>query len=209
MKRREFIQAAAVLTSGAAVLPPGWAMNHEQRVFLAAQPAYIERRQPDFFSPAQRAAVSAAAEQVIPQTDTPGAADAGVPRFIELMVSDWFDEAERGLFMDGLADLQQRAAGDFAGLPTARQLALLEQLEDEAGDHDWYNIGNVSRVWDSQAPFICQLKELTVLGFMLSEVGATQFLRPNPMGVFDGAVPLAGHDPSHASELPLRLIDKE
>lgn len=210
MNRREFLRAAAVLTAGASALPPGWTMNDQQKAFqkafLAARPGYIDRKRPDFFSGRQRAACAAMAEQVIPATDTPGARDAGVPRFIELMVGDWFNEAERDTFTAGMADVQRRAGGDFAALPQARQLALLEEMEAEAGDSDWYEIGAAAlRVWDDSAPFICQFKELCVLGFFLSEVGATQVLRSNPMGEFKGDIPLEPGESAYSTTMPMRV----
>jgi len=207
MNRREFLQCAAVLAAGATTLPASWAMNMEQQGFLAARVNYIDGKPMSFFTPAQRAIVTAVAEQVIPETDSPGAGDAGVPRFIELMVSDWFNDDERKLFMAGLDDLQKRAAGNFIDMAPAAQLTLLEQMEEETADASWYDMGNVLRVWDDTAPFICQFKELTVLGFFLSEVGATQVLRTNPMGEFKGNIPLAPDDPAYASEIPMRMID--
>ena len=209
MNRREFLQCAALLTAGASALPSTWAMNQEQTAFLASQPNYIDRQPLTFFSEAQRAAVAAVAEQIIPATDTPGAIDAGAPRFIELMVANWFNEEERALFMTGLAQLQQRSGGSFITLSHPGQLALLEQLEEEAGDAAWFEIGNVTRVWDSTAPFICQIKELAVLGFMLSEVGSRQFLRGNPMGSFEGDLPLARDDSAYAAQLPMRLMARD
>jgi hypothetical protein len=167
-------------------------MNSEQQGFLAAQANYIDRQPLTFFTPSQRAVVTAIAEQVIPKTDSPGASDAGVPRFIELMVADWFNDDERKLFMDGLADLQRRADGGFANLSPAAQLTLLEQMEEETADASWYDMGNVLRVWDDSAPFICQFKELTIFGFFTSEAGGTQVLRHNPMPMkFDGDYPLS------------------
>jgi len=209
MNRRDFLQAAAVLAAGASVLPAGWTMSHEQQAFLASRPDYIDRHHPDFFTPQQRATVAAVAQQIIPATDTPGATEAGVPRFIELMVVDWFNEGERKLFMDGLADLQQRAQGDYAGIPAVEQLALLEELELQAGDAAWFGIGSTMRIWDDQAPFICQFKELTVLGFFLSKVGATQLLRENPMGSFSGDIPLSEDEPAYAAQLPMRVMAGE
>ncbi|MCX2982211.1 gluconate 2-dehydrogenase subunit 3 family protein [Halieaceae bacterium IMCC14734] len=209
MNRREFLQCAAVFAAGASSIPTSWALSNEQSRFLAGQTNYIDRKPLTYFNAAQRAAVTAAAEQVIPATDTPGATDAGVARFIELMVADWFNDAERAMFDAGLADLLARANGDFAALSGKQQLQLLEQLEAEAGDAQWYNLGNVTRVWDSEAPFICQFKELTVLGFMLSEVGGTQFLRENPMGSFNGSLALAEDDSAYAAELPMRMLSAE
>ena len=209
MNRREFLQAAAVLTAGGSILPAGWAMNRQQRSFLASQPNYIDRHALSFFSLQQRATVTAIAEQIIPQTETPGATTAGVPRFIELMVSDWFDDKEREFFMAGLADLEQRAEQDFAGLTAAQQLQILQELEQLASSAPWFATGNFMRIWDDQAPFICQFKELTVLGFFLSEVGATQVLRDNPMGTFHGDIPLAVDDPAYAAQLPMRMMAGE
>ncbi|MEH6584102.1 MAG: gluconate 2-dehydrogenase subunit 3 family protein [Halioglobus sp.] len=208
MNRRDFLQCAAVLAAGASVFPQSWSMSHEQHAFLASQPNYIDRHPLTFFDEVQRAAVSAIADQVIPATETPGAVEAGAPRFIELMVADWFNDGERTFFMAGLADLQSRAGGSFAVLTQEAQLALLETLEDEASDSPWFQIGNVQRVWDDSAPFICQFKELTVLGFMLSEVGGTRFLRENTMGAFDGDVPLATDDAAYAAEMPMRLVTR-
>ena len=206
MNRREFLQCAAMLAAGTSTMPASWAMNNTQQVFLAAQANYIDRKPLTFFSPAQRALVTTIAEHVIPRTDTPGASDAGVPRFIELMASDWFNAAELQVFMDGLADLQSRTDDGFTELSPAAQLALLEQLEEESADAPWYELGNVLRVWDDTAPFICQFKELTTLGFFLSEVGAKQVLRINPMGEFNGDIPLAADDPAYVAELPIRML---
>ena len=206
MNRRDFLQCAALLAAGATVIPNTWSMNHEQAAFLAAQPDYIDREPLNFFTDVQRAAVSAIADQIIPATDTPGAVEAGAPRFIELMVANWFNDAERKVFMNGLSQLQNLAEGSFASLEADQQLALLEKLEEEADGASWYKTGNVSRVWDDEAPFVCQIKELTVLGFMLSKVGSTQFLRGNPMGSFKGEIPLNSQDSAYAAEMPMRNL---
>ena len=39
--------------------------------------------------------LTAACERIIPSDDTPGATAAGVPAFIERMLSDWYDQPER------------------------------------------------------------------------------------------------------------------
>lgn len=206
MQRRKFLQAAAVLVAGATTLPRGWTLDDEQHAFLAAQANYIDRHSIAYFTPVQRATVAAMAEQVIPATGSPGAIEAGVPRFIELMVADWLDQGERSLFMDGLMDVLRRCGGDFAALPQEQQLATLEQLEDEASNAGWYQPGNIMRVWDDTAPFICQFKELCVLGFFLSEAGATSALRENPMGRFEGDIPLHSGDSAYATQMPFHIL---
>lgn len=209
MNRREFLQVAALVASGLAVAPRASAQAHAQHALLAAGPDWVDQPFAPVFSESDRRAIAAIADHVIPATDTPGALDAGVPRFVEAMVGGWFDERERQSFVAGLAETQRRAGGDFAALAPAAQLQLLETLEDEAGDAAWFTIGStLERVWDGTAPFVCQLKELCVLGFMLSEAGGTRFLRENPMGRFDGDVPLGPDDPAWAAQLPLQIIAK-
>jgi len=209
MNRREFLQCAALISAGATVVPRGWALSQDQTRYLAARPPYIDQATPAFFTTAQRTDVRAMADLIIPRTDTPGALDAGADRFIELMVSDWFNEAEQRHFMAGLARIMERSGGDFAALPPAQQLTLLEALESESADANWYAPFSTMRVWDDSAPFICQLKELAVLGFTLSEVGATQFLRSNPMGALNGSLPLGPDDPAYDKESMLRSFAQE
>lgn len=206
MKRRELLQCAALLAVGTTATPKLWALTPQQSRYLAAQSAYIDSHAATYFTPAQRATVGAMAQQIIPTTDTPGAREAGVPRFIELMVADWFNDAERTVFVDGLADLERRAGGSFADMSAVDQLELLESLEAEAADQRWYNAGETLRVWDETAPCICQFKELAVLGFLLSDVGSTQFLRTNSMGSFDGDTVLASSDSSYAAPVLMRVM---
>jgi hypothetical protein len=174
---------------------PVWsALSSEQQTYLAGAPNYTAGAV-SFFTAAQRKIVAAMCEVVIPRTDTPGAIDAGVPRFIELMLADWMNQQEREIFSAGLADMEQRIPEQhgvsFDQLEPAQQLKEMEALEDAAGDSPWYNFGNVQREFMSDAPFICQFKELTLWGFFTSEVGVKEVLRYLPMPMqFDGDEPL-------------------
>src|SRR6266571_1362561 len=55
-------------------------------------------------NPHQTETVATIAELIIPKTDTPGARDAGVPGFIDVMLADWGDEEHRQTFTAGLAN---------------------------------------------------------------------------------------------------------
>ncbi len=199
MNRRDFLQCAALITAGASQAPKSWALSEEQNTFLASQPPYVNRVAQNFFSESQRATIAAMAELIIPRTETPGAIDAGAPIFIEGMVASWFNEQERSTFMAGLKEVDERAGG-FLSLSGEKQLSLLEKLEDEASDSPWYEIGNIQRVWDGDAPFICQIKELTILGFMLSETAAKSILRPQAMGSFNGSLDLKPEDTVYTAD---------
>lgn len=202
MNRRDFLQCAALLVSGASASQLGFSLNPRQQDYLATAPDYIAQES-DYLTPPQRRIVAAMAEIVIPRTDTPGAVDAGVPRFIELMAADWFNDQERAIFEAGLADMERsvpaRHGAPFDQLEPKQQLRIMEDMEDAASDSAWYDFGNVQRQFISDAPFICQIKELTIWGFFTSEVGATQVLRYNPMPMrFDGDIPLSPDDSTWA-----------
>lgn len=202
MNRREFLQCAAILVTGASASQLGFALTGEQQAYLATAPDY-NRTAVHFFSQAQRKIVAAVAERIIPRTDTPGAIDARVPQFIELMAQDWLNEQESAIFQAGLTDLEQRIPAEygatFDALEEKQQIEILEALEDAASDSSWYDFGNVMREFVSDAPFICQMKELTIWGFFTSEAGATQVLRYDAMPMkFDGDLPLGPDDSAWA-----------
>ena len=205
MNRREFLQCVAILISGVSASALGFSLNAEQQTFLANAPNF-NTNSVDYFTPAQRKIVAAMAEVIIPRTDTPGAMDAGVPRYIELMVANWLNDDERAIFNPGLQDIETRIPTEygkaFDQLDASQQLQIMQELEDAAADSPWYEFGNVLREFISDAPFICQFKELTVWGFFTSQEGGSQVLRYDPMPMFfDGNIPLAQDESSWTSPL--------
>jgi len=122
--------------------------------------------------------VATIADHIIPETDTPGARAVGVHEFIDAMLAEAYAAEERQRFVAGLADVDRRARSahgrSFMECPAAEQLAVLETL-DGAAD-----------------PAFRALKELTVVGYYTSEIGATRELHHEPVpGRYDGCVPLA------------------
>ena len=147
---------------------------------------------PQTLSAPQDELVTVLAELIIPETDTPGAKAAGVNVFIDKMLGGWFKDDERAGFLDGLADVEARAQAAygkaFPALNLDEQTALLTELEDAA----------IAAMADPQAaagagrPFFSVLKELTLVGYYTSEIGATQELRyERSPGRYDGCVPYA------------------
>ena len=67
------------------------------------------------------ATVIAAAERILPRTDTPGATDAAVNLFIDRMLADWHTATERDRVLAGLRELdarsQARHGSDFIACP--------------------------------------------------------------------------------------------
>src|SRR2546426_11935884 len=64
-------------------------------------------------TPQQNEAVATIAELIIPKTDTPGAREAGVPAFIDVMLADWADDEQRQMFTTGLANVDERSPTAF------------------------------------------------------------------------------------------------
>src|SRR2546421_8028363 len=83
----------------------------------------------------QNETVATIAELIIPKTDTPGAREAGVPAFIDVMLADWADDDHRQQFTAGLANVDERARGlfakDFVACSEAPQTHNLTQLHAE------------------------------------------------------------------------------
>jgi hypothetical protein len=140
--------------------------------------------QPLFFSQEQAAATAEVAERIIPKTSTPGAKDAGVPEFIDMMLNDVYTEEEQQRFLDGLAQLEQESenafSDSFASLSAEQQDEVLLKMATVAGEHQ-----------GEGKPFFLMAKELTMLGFFTSEMGATQVLQYVQVpGRYDGCIPV-------------------
>jgi hypothetical protein len=169
MQRRDFLQISIMLggitASGLVRALAGGTEPLAQRQLL----------------PLQRAQIAVLAELVIPRTDTPGAIDAGVPAFIEHILSAWYTDTEFRIFSEGLQTLereaQQRFGKSFVALDEAQQSSLLAEQEVHARDqlrqHPPPQASMADKpVIDEQAPFFNKLKELVVVGYYTSEAAA-------------------------------------
>jgi hypothetical protein len=142
---------------------------------------------PRALSPAQYETVVHAAERIIPRTDTPGATDAGVADFIDVMLADWYGAAERSRFTTGLSELDARAydlAGGsraFAQSTERQQIAVLEALDREL------QIRRQSGAAGANDHWFAMLKHLTVWGYYTSRPGIVEELRVELIpGRYDG-----------------------
>ena len=119
---------------------------------------------------------------MIPRTDTPGAKDVGIPAFIDKMLKDAYPKEEQARFFAGLADFEAQAKREhgraFLELEPALRTALVKQVHDPAVKVD--QASNLP-VAERGRPFILTMKELTMLGYFISEAGATQVLQYRPV----------------------------
>jgi hypothetical protein len=127
--------------------------------------------------------VGTVVEHIIPATDTPGARAAEAHVFIDKMLAEHYPATEKQRVLEGLATLDARAR-EAGGAPFLRcsadeQRAVLARVDQEAfADR-------------TQPHWFRTIKELTVLGYYTSKVGATQELKHVAVpGRFDACVPL-------------------
>lgn len=157
MNRRELLKIVAITLGGSVALPES---------AFAKMAETINLTELKLFSLVQRELVSVIAETIIPKTDTPGAIDAGVPGWIELLVQDCLEAADQKIIIEGLAAVEDFSAllfkKSFVQLPVAEKIDLLTRLENAA-----------KKSGDKKA-FIVQFKELTKFTYVNSEVGGTQ-----------------------------------
>jgi gluconate 2-dehydrogenase gamma chain len=155
-------------------------------------------------NPHQNATVLAMSEMIIPATDTPGAKDARVNEFIDLILTDWCRPEDAQRFLAGLAETDARArkefGKDFVACSPQAQTALLTaldeeltQLREEAG-HQRPHASAAKQEEDTPVTrsFFHMLKQLTLVGYYTSEVGWTKELGRAPvhMGPYRPCVPL-------------------
>lgn len=159
MKRRDLLKATPAL-AGAAALPAQHA-GHTQTVTSISS-----EWKPLLFDTHQTRTVQALAGLIIPATDTPGAREANVHEYIDLILHDG-PAARRDGFLQGLGWLDgyaiRRHAKPFADCSTPQQTAILQAL-DAASNPDL----------EPGAAFFRAVKRLTAEGYYSSEIGVNE-----------------------------------
>jgi hypothetical protein len=110
-------------------------------------------------------------ETIIPTTDTPGAKATKIGEFMQMMVKECYDADQQTTFISGLTTIRTDFKGEksveFMEATPEDRLAFLNAL------HQKY----VASGEEKKPQIIHMLRDLTVLGYYSSEIGATQALR--------------------------------
>ena len=179
MNRREALQ---LLATGALMqLAPGrlMAAMREARVVLATDAMQ------GTLNAHQKALVAAMAEMILPRTDTPGATDVGASGFIDLILTEWYDDRDRARFLAGLADVDARTRAlfgkDFVECSREQQAAILVTLGEKMVEDADRMRGHVrtSRGIPTEFDenFYSMLRRWTLTAYFTSEAGATAELK--------------------------------
>lgn len=184
MERREALKNVAILMGGALTAST-------LSVMLDSCGHPLNTGKGIVFTDEEKKMVALMADIIIPRTDTPGAADAGVPDFIVMMMQECYPDNDQKEFHDGLAAFDQlcrkQHGGAFLEGSPDRQLQAVTALDKQV-----LSAKSSSEKAESDPifGFYRKLKELTLLGFFTSEPGATKTLRYVQIpGRYEGCVP--------------------
>ena len=141
-----------------------------------------------FLSAGELEVLSGLADAIIPRTDTPGARDAGVPQYIEMILAEFTPADEVTTFRSQLgwvsAWLERQGARSLEDATAEKRNTLLTALDNQA-----FGEGASSELPPGEPALFAILKPLTVAGYYTSEKGATEELHQMPYGPFEGDVP--------------------
>jgi hypothetical protein len=171
LSRREMLARLGVLLGGALVGGNAW---------LRGEPLVGKALSNDF-TVADLSLLDEIGETILPTTNTPGAKAAGVGAFMVMMVTDCYDDAHHAAFKVGLAKLGSEG---FLTAAPAERTTRLNALDAEQKKH------HATKTASEPAHYFRMMKQLTILGYFTSEIGATQALQFEEVpGRFDGNAP--------------------
>jgi len=138
------------------------------------------------------------ADTILPPTSSPGAKEAGVGAFIPVMVRDCYTKEDQDTFIDGLSKIEDASKAKFdkkfQELDATERTELLNTIDKEAKDYQ------KSKGETAPNHYFNLIKQLTLLGFFTSELGATKALRYVQVpGKYDGDYPYKKGDKAWAT----------
>lgn len=150
------------------------------------------------FTPEDIAFLDEVGETILPKTNTPGAKDAEVGKFMTVMVNDCYTEADQKVFHEGIKKLNDactKAHGhDFMKATPEQRKELLTALDKEAKEYQ------KSKKSEDPSHYFTMMKQLTLTGFFTSKPGATQALRYVAVpGKYEGCIPYNKGDKAWAT----------
>lgn len=151
----------------------------------------------DLFAKETTAWLNEVGETILPETKTPGAKAANVGGFMAIMVRDCYTADDQKIFKKGIGQLDEASnkkfKKSFLEADAKQRTELLTDLDKEAKEY--------SKTKKPEDPnhYFTMIKQLTLLGFFTSEVGATKALRYVPVpGKYVGDYPYKKGDKAWA-----------
>ncbi|HSC52678.1 MAG TPA: gluconate 2-dehydrogenase subunit 3 family protein [Phnomibacter sp.] len=190
MERRELLKQIALLTGGVFIggelfLSGGCKSGNDASTVGAFTPEHI-------------AFLDEVAETIIPTTGTPGAKAAQVGTFMTVMVNDCYTTADQKIFKEGISQLdaacEKAHNATFIKATPEQRTSLLTAIDKEAKEYQ----NNKKK--EEPNHYFTMMKQLCLLGYFTSEIGATKALRYVAVpGKYDGNVSYTKGDKAWAT----------
>jgi hypothetical protein len=130
-------------------------------------------------------------ETILPTTaSSPGAKAAKVGEFMDIMLNDCYSPEDQKIFMDGITTLDKASKtkfnNAFVKLKPEEKYELLLAIDREASRYK-----ETRTAEQPETHYYSMMKQLTLLGYFTSEIGATKVLRHVAVpGHYEACVPL-------------------
>jgi hypothetical protein len=206
MNRRDAIGKVALLMGGAVI----------GAEFFISGCKSTSTQVSDLFDTDHVAFLNEVADTILPTTSSPGAKAANVGQFMAVMVRDCYTPADQKIFLEGLTKLddagKKQYSSKFLDLTPAQRTDLLVALDKEqkaftADRNKKLDADKIAHKGDDKYKpielpnhYFRMMKELTLLGYFTSEIGATKALRYIAVpGHYDGNLPYKKGDKAWAT----------
>ena len=168
MERRDLLKQIALLTGGTFI-------GAEMFLTSGCNNKSESAEKSGLFTTEQIALLDEIADTILPATSSPGAKEAKVGAFIALMVNDCYTKADQDVVLQGFEKLEkaseQMNKAGFMKSNAQQRTDLLTAIDKEARQYQ------ESKKDEDPNHYFTLLKQLTLLGYFTSEVGATKALR--------------------------------
>lgn len=190
MERREALRNVALLLGGTL------SASTFSVLFESCSPSEKQGNGQNLFTADEEALITEISDVIIPDTDTPGAKAAGVGPFIAMMVRECYPEDVQESFVDGLKEIddlsESKFKNTFVNLSLEQKNGILREVadktvrlkeEEKARADAEKNNNNTQAVskYEKKPHFFQLIRELTLLGYFTSEIGATKALAYLPV----------------------------
>jgi len=208
MNRRDAIGRVAILMGGAVI---------GAEFFLSGCKPSGAKSVDDLFTEDNTAFLNEVADTILPDTKaSPGAKAANVGGFMAIMVRDCYTPADQKTFVEGVGKLNdaanKKSGSKFVDLTPQQRTDLLVDLDKEqkafSADRDKKLAADAAKHKgeanykgpELPSHYFRMMKQLTLLGYFTSEIGATKALRYIAVpGRYDGCVPYKKGDKAWAT----------
>jgi len=170
----------------------------------------------DLFDADHVAFLNEVADTILPTTSSPGAKAANVGGFMAVMVRDCYTPKDQKTFLEGMSKLNDASnkqfSSKFLDLTPEQRTDLLVALDKEQKDFTEqrnkaveadmakHKGDNTYKSPELARHYFRMIKELTLLGYFTSEIGATKALRYIAVpGRYDGCIPYKKGDKAWAT----------